>query len=112
MTTQTAKQIALNAIANTILEAPKIEANEAAIDASIEAAKKLLETNGYVVSKPKASPRGATPRVAVKANGVSYNKLTDALRAHGFNVQEDWVEVRKGLKVGAAYIKNGVKFEF
>jgi hypothetical protein len=61
------------------------------------AAIKLLEAEGYKVTKKKQGS-GSRARLSVKANGVVYSKLTEALRANGFNVQSDWVAVRKLLK--------------
>jgi hypothetical protein len=40
--------------------------------------------------------------VSVKVGDRSYNTLCDALRAHGFNVQGDWIKARKLLKTGPA----------
>jgi len=40
--------------------------------------------------------------VSVKVGDKSYHTLCDALRAHGFNVQGDWIKARKLLKSGPA----------
>ena len=75
-------------------------------------AKKLLEGLGYSVTKQTISTgKGKMPRVKVKANGILYDKLTDALKAHDFNIGSDWVEIRKHLKADGIYIKDGVEFE-
>jgi hypothetical protein len=49
--------------------------------------------------------------VTVKVGDKTYGTLCDALRAHGFNVQGDWIKARKLLKTGPADMGNGIVIE-
>ena len=100
MSTKTKKPTFAKELNDLVNEVTKMEPEE--INKELEAIE-YLKSLGYIITKKS---EGSNKRVAVKANGTLYPKLTDALKAWGFNIDKDWVDVRKHLKDGSYTKKN------
>jgi hypothetical protein len=72
------------------------------VQSKVEVAKETTD-RGHKISKAQQG----VPKVpvSVKVNGVDYKTLCDGLKAHGFNVQGDWIRVRKFLKAGPVHVE-------
>ena len=57
-------------------------------DSKLERGRKISLAQTGVTKKP----------VTVKVGDIEYKTLCDALRAHNFNVQGDWIKARKLIK--------------
>lgn len=88
----------------------------AKMNAEIKATKAIEDNKAMVLDKESAlATRGkkisqaqiGVPKraVTVKVDGTTYRTLCDGLKAIGYDVQNDWVRVRKNLKLSGTYVE-------